>query len=133
MAAMARYGIDVSTALKLAREGIRVSDAHQLVAPNRLMSDALAELYRSVASGGDRAAALEALDHLTTTKIRLLGDRVSRAVAWKTAEQLGWSEIGGAEYLAVAKLQADALVTLDERLASAGIVPTAPVDALLRG
>lgn len=131
---MSRYGIDVTTALRLAREGIRVPDAHRLVAPNRLMSDALAALYASVRDGGDRDAALAQLDHLTTAKIRLLGDRVSRGTAWKLAEQLGWDDTARAEYLAVAKLQADAIVTLDPELAAAaeGIVETAAFEVLLR-
>ena len=67
-------------------------------------------------------------------KIRLLGDRVSRATAWKLADRLGWDDIGPAEYLAVATLQADALVTDDEALASAaaGIVGVVSYDALTR-
>jgi len=67
-------------------------------------------------------------------KIRLLGDRVSRATAWRIAERLGWDDIGPAEYLAVASLQADALVTEDDRLASAahGIVEVVGYQALTR-
>ena len=67
-------------------------------------------------------------------KIRLLGDRVSRATAWKIAAALGWDDIGDAEYLAVASLQADALVTDDESLAAAaeGIVPVAAYEDLTR-
>ncbi|MGX5681093.1 hypothetical protein [Schumannella luteola] len=127
---MARYAIDVTTALRLAREGIRVSAAHQLVAPNRLMSDALSELYRAVRGGADRTAALAQLDHLTTTKIRLLGDRVSRGTAFRVAEELGWADTAKAEYVSVARLQADALVSSDPDLAAAG-VPIAPFEALL--
>ena len=56
-----------------------------------------------------------------------------RRVAWQVADQLGWAETYGAEYVALTKLQADALVTLDANLARAaeGIVATAPIDALL--
>lgn len=52
--------------------------------------------------------------------------------AWKIAEQLGWDTTYAAEYLALTKLQADALVTSDPALAraAAGIVETATIDAL---
>jgi hypothetical protein len=67
-------------------------------------------------------------------RIRLLGDRVSRAVAWKIAEQLDLDDTVTAEYVAVAQLQADALVTEDPELArrADGIVPLAPFAALVR-
>jgi predicted nucleic acid-binding protein len=69
---------------------------------------------------------------MTQVKIRLLGDRVSRSVAWKIARQHGWNDLRDAEYLAVAKLQADALITVDEGLAARAqdIVPVADVSAL---
>jgi predicted nucleic acid-binding protein len=130
---MTRYGIDVLTALRLVDEGISVPDEHQLVAPNRLRSDALAILYGRVHRGElAKAAALDALDGITTLRIRLLGDRVSRRTAWKIAERLRWHDTDRAEYVAVAQLQADALVTLDPELARAvdGIVTVAPFDAL---
>ena len=49
------------------------------------------------------------------------------------AEQLGWDDTANAEHVAVAKLQADFFVTLDEQLVRAveGIVVTAPYEALL--
>lgn len=52
-------------------------------------------------------------------KMRLLGDRVSRRTAWQIARQHDWATLRDAEYLAVTRLQADALVTVDPRLASA--------------
>jgi predicted nucleic acid-binding protein len=69
---------------------------------------------------------------VTTTRTRLLGDRVSRATAWQLAERLGWDDVGRAEYLAVAKLQADALVTEDPELVRAadGVVPLARFEDL---
>jgi hypothetical protein len=78
----------------------------------------------------DDATAL--LDGITSMRVRLLGDRVSRAVAWKMAEQLGWADTGKAEYIAVAKLQADAFVTLDADLRKQvrGIVATVPFKTL---
>jgi predicted nucleic acid-binding protein len=64
--------------------------------------------------------------------MRLLGDRVSRRAAWKIARERGWQWIEDAEYVAVARLRADALVTVDAALASriAGLVPVAPLEAL---
>ncbi len=131
---MLRYGIDAVTAVRLVREGIVVPDEHRLVAPNLLRSQALSTIYREVRSGDLSAGdARTMLDRLTTMRIRLLGDRVSRATAWAIAEQLGWDDTATAEYVAVAKLQADAFVTLDANLARAveGIVTIAPFEALL--
>ena len=128
-----RYGIDAPTALRLIEEGISVPDEHRLVAPNRLRSDALAILYGRVHRGElAKGAALDALDGIATLRIRLLGDRVSRRTAWKIAERLGWDDTDRAEYVAVAQLQADALVTLDAELARAadGIIAVAPFEAL---
>lgn len=74
------------------------------------------------------------LESVTAVKMRLLGDRVSRATAWRIARELGRDEIGDAEHLAVARLQADALVTDDPdlRAAAAGLVALAPFEDLLR-
>jgi len=65
-------------------------------------------------------------------RIRLLGDAVLRRVAWKLADELGWASTYDAEYVALTRLQGDALVTLDEELALQvdGVVPTASVDDL---
>ena len=56
-----------------------------------------------------------------------LGDRVSRRTAWKIAREHGWETTFDAEYLAVCKLHADALITIDHALAAkaAYIVPLA--------
>ena len=105
------------------------------MASNLLRSQALSLIYREVRRGelgADEARTM--LGRITTMRIHLLGDRVSRAVAWRVADQLGWDDTADAEYVAVAQLQADAFVTLDEDLARAveGIVATAPFEALLR-
>ena len=64
--------------------------------------------------------------------MRLLGDRVSRRTAWKIAREQGWATTLDAEYLAVTRLQADALVTIDPKLAAKArdVVPVAPLAAL---
>jgi predicted nucleic acid-binding protein len=129
-----RFAIDDLTALRLVREGIVVSEEHQLVAPNVLRSRVLSHLYRAVRDGTvSRNEAREQLDRLTSMRVRLLGDRVSRAVAWQIAEQLGWDDTTNAEFVAVAKLQADVFVTLDADLARQvdGIVTIAPFEALV--
>lgn len=71
----------------------------------------------------------------TETKIRLLGDRMSRRTAWNIALAQGWDELRDAEYISVVKLQADALVTSDARLAARakGIVDVAGPAALSGG
>lgn len=132
---MTRYAIDAAVALRLIREGSDADRRHQLVGPSVLRSHALAELYRLARSGAlDEADARRQLEALAALRIRLLGDRVSRATAWKIAASLGWDDIGAAEYLAVASLQADALVTDDAVLAASaeGIVPIASYDDLVR-
>ena len=130
---MTRFGIDALTAIRIAREGVTVPSQHKLVAPNRLPSDAMSVLYRAVREGNETAAeARRILDGITTMGIRLLGDRVSRATAWRVAEKLGWDDTTRVEYVAVAQLQADAFVTLDPELAVAadGVVPLADFDAI---
>lgn len=130
---MTRYAIDALTAIRIAREGVTVHASHQLVGPKFLHSDALSLLFAQVRAGElaePEARAL--LDAITTMKIRLLGDRVSRATAWRVASTLGLDDTFRAEYVAVAQLQADALITGDADFARTldGIVPLAAFEAL---
>ncbi|GGI44240.1 putative nucleic acid-binding protein [Agromyces flavus] len=130
---MRRFGIDALTALRLTEDDLPVAESHQLVAPNVLRSQVLSHLYRAVRAGElPRDDARTRLDRLASLRVRLLGDRVSRAVAWKIAEELDWDDTTTAEYVAVAQLQADAFITLDADLARRveGIVPIAPFEAL---
>lgn len=133
---MTRYVIDAPTLLQVVADGLQINPGHQLVAPNLIRSQALTLLLDGVRSGDlTEAQALEQHDRLTEVKMRLLGDRVSRRTAWKLALEQGWETTYDAEYLAVTKLQADALVTVDPALAkkAAGLVPVAPVTALAEG
>jgi predicted nucleic acid-binding protein len=128
-----RYVIDAATLVDLVDRGLPVDSAHQLVAPTRIRSEALELLLGGVLRGDrDEKAALEVHERMTQLKIRVLGDRVSRAVAWKLAREHGWADLRDAEYLAVATLQADALVTVDADLAARakGIVAVAALPAL---
>jgi len=128
-----RFAIDATTFLHVARQERRPEPSHQLVAPNSLRTRALELLLTEVRVGQlDEHEALLIHERLTELKVRLLGDRVSRRTAWALARQHDWDELGDAEYLAVARLQADALVTIDDALAgkAAGLVPLASVDDL---
>jgi predicted nucleic acid-binding protein len=131
---MTRFVIDPPTLVRLAGYRGRVDTAHRLVAPNSIRSQALDLLLQEVRSGRlSEHAALELHEAMTELKMRLLGDRVSRRTAWRIAVEHDWSTIQDAEYLAVAKLQADALVTVDPEMAAkaAGVVPVAPLTDVL--
>lgn len=130
---MTRFGIDALVAIRLVEEGHAVAPAHSLVAPSLMRSEALAILYRSVRAGErQEKAALATLRTIAGMPIRVLGDRMSRQTAWRIAADLSLDDPAPAEYLAVTRLQADALVALDPWLAATDVVPTAPFEALLR-
>ncbi|GAB2607877.1 hypothetical protein Aab01nite_61840 [Paractinoplanes abujensis] len=132
---MSRYGIDAPTLLHLVANGLVADSGHQLVAPNTIRSEAMHLLLTDVRAGrrSDREA-LGLHERMTELKLRVLGDRVSRTTAWRIARDQNWDTLRDAEYLAVTRLQADALVTIDPSLATKaeGIVPLAPLEALLR-
>jgi predicted nucleic acid-binding protein len=130
-----RYAIDAPTLLRIVTEPVPVDPGHQLVAPHRIRSDALTLLLGQVRRGElTDQDARELHTRLTELKIRALGDRVSRWTSFQIAREQGWETTYDAEYLAVAKLQADAFVTVDAELArkAAGIVPVEPLRALSR-
>jgi predicted nucleic acid-binding protein len=130
---VARYAIDAPTLLHIVGHDVDVHAAHQLVAPNSIRSHALSLLLTAVRQGElTDDAALRRHERLTELKMRLLGDRVSRRTAWTIAREQGWDTLVDAEYLAVCKLQADALITVDPALGerAQGLVPLAPVTAL---
>ena len=130
---MTRYVIDAPTRLAVVRDEVPVDPSHQIVAPNRVRSDALDLLYGEVRRGElTQSEARRLHERMTELKMRLLGDRVSRWTAWAIATEQGWPSMIEAEYLAVTRLQADALVTIDPGLAAAadGVVPIAPLTAL---
>ena len=131
---MARYVIDAPTLLHIVDAGLRVDPGHQLVAPNSIRSEALELLLRDVRAGKrTETAALQAHERMTEIKMRLLGDRVSRRTAWQLARQHDWTTLRDAEYLAVTRLQADALITVNPGLAATArdVVTVAAIDDLL--
>lgn len=114
---MTRFAIDAPVGLKLLRTEATVRPDHQLVGPGTLRSEVLALLYQQVRAGELQTTdPLSLLDKLATTKMRLLADRVSRRVAWQLAAELNLPDTHLAEYVAVATLQADVLITEDQEL-----------------
>ena len=132
---MTRFALDAPTLLHVVLDAVECRPEHQLVAPNSIRTDALSLLFIAVTSGemteGD---ALAHHDRITELKMRLLGDRVSRRTAWRLCREHGWDDLRTAEHLAVCRLQADALVTVDPAMSAraTGIVPVAPLSALMR-
>jgi predicted nucleic acid-binding protein len=130
---MTRYVIDATTLVHLVAQEVPVSPRHQIVAPGTIRSQALALLFEAVRRGDlSEEVALRHHERITEMKMRVLGDRVSRRTAWRIAREQGWDTTSDAEYLAVTRLQADALVTIDLALAkkAEGVVPLAPIEAL---
>jgi len=125
--------IGPDVALRLAMSQAEIRDEHQILAPTLVRSQILSLLYQAVRRGEmTKKDADQQLNYLRGLRIRLLGDRVLQNVAWKVADQLGWADTFDAEYVALTQLQADALITLDDRLAHAvkGLVVVASIDAL---
>ena len=130
---MTRYAIDAPTLLHIVTEELVINPEHQPSRPTRS-----ARRHSRSCSGRCGGGELSEKDagelrtRLTELKIRVLGDRVSRATSFKIANEQGWETTFDAEYLAVARLQADAFVTVDEEMAkkAEGLVPLAPLSAL---
>jgi hypothetical protein len=102
--------------VQLADSARGVCPSHRLVAPNSIRSEALDLPLQRVRGGTlTEQADGELHERMTGMKMRLLGDRVSRRTAWQMARDRACSTIGEAENLAVAKLQADALITRRSR------------------
>jgi len=130
---MTRCVIDARTLLHLIAHDVSIGQSHQIVAPNLIRSQGLSMLFEAVRHGDlTEDQAPQHHERLTELKMRLLGDRVSRRTAWKIAREHGWETTYDAEYLAVAKLQADALVTVTPVLAAKAkdVVRLAPLEAL---
>lgn len=130
---MTRYVVGPDVVVRLARDGTAVREGHQLLAPTLLRSQVLSLLYAGVRAGDlTREDAARHLDAVRGLRIRLLGDRVLQQAAWQVAQQLDWPDTRTAEYVALTRLQADALVTLDDALAGTvrHLVAVAALDAL---
>jgi predicted nucleic acid-binding protein len=131
---MTRFVIDPEVALVLAGRKAKVPARHPLLAPTLLRSQVLSQLFVEVQRGKlSRKEADLRLDYLRRLRIRLLGDRVLQRVAWDVALELGWRDTFVAEYVALTKLQADALVVRDASLARSAskVVAVAAMEDLL--
>lgn len=131
---MARYVICPDVAIELARRRATIRDGKRLLAPALLRSQLLTLLYQAVRRGelAEREAARH-LDYVRGLGLRLLGDRVLQGLAWRIAGEQGWTDTYLAEYVALTRLQADALITLDATTAAAArsLVDLAPVEDIL--
>lgn len=130
---MTKYVIGADVAIRLARSRAEIREEHQILAPTLIRSQILSLLYQAVRRAElTKKDAEQHLDYLRGLRIRLLGDRVLQSVAWKVADQLGWDSTFDAEYVALTQLHADALITLDDRLADAArkLVVIAPIEEL---
>ena len=131
---MSRFVIGPDVALALAESNAAVPAHHRLLAPTLLRSQVLAALFGDVQRGRlERREAERRLDYLRGLQMRLLGDRVLQQTAWRIAEELAWPDTFVAEYLALTRLQADALVVRDPALVQVArrMVPVASIDDLL--
>ena len=129
-----RCAIDAVTALRHVLDDVTLGARRPLVGPSVLRSHALSMLYQDVRRGAlDEKTARERLEGVASLRIRLLGDRVSRATAFRIARALDADDTAGAEYVAVATLQADVLVAGDEQVAAAadGRIPLVAYEDLL--
>jgi len=130
---MTKYVIGPDVAIRLARDEAVIRDEHQILAPTLLRSQMLSLLYQAVDRGEmAKKDAERRLNYVRRLRIRLLGDRVLQNAAWKVADQLGWRDTFDAEYVALTQLHANALITLDQKLAHAvkDLVAVAPIEAL---
>ena len=131
---MSRYVVDSSVILHFLTNGVGLPSNHELLAPTLARSEVLNALYGAVQRGElSEDVGREHLARFSEMRIRYLGDKVLRRRAWLLARELGWKSTFQAEYLALALLQTDALVTMDEDLAEAvtGVVELARVDDML--
>jgi predicted nucleic acid-binding protein len=134
MESMSRFVVDPGVVIHLVDEDLLVPSKHELLSPTLLRSQTLSLLHEAVARGERSDEDARALhERIGKMKIRLLGDAVLRRNAWRIADELGWADTYTAEYLALTRLQADAFVTMDAKLARdvTSVVSTASVDELL--
>ena len=132
---MTRFVVDAPVLLSIIDGGAPVHPAHSLVAPNAVRTQALELVLARVRDGAlDRRDALGLLDRVAEAKLRVLNDRVSRRLAWELALEHGWESLREAEYVAVTRLAADALVCGEPGLAARadGLVRLTPYESLFR-
>jgi predicted nucleic acid-binding protein len=128
------FVIDARVAVDLATTGATIPPEHSLTAPTLLRSQVLALVYESVRRGEfDERSGRKILDDIRGLGIRFLGDRSLEDNAWRLAVDLNWPDVHQAQYIALTQLQADALVTADDELATAAsafVTIRSPADIL---
>jgi predicted nucleic acid-binding protein len=101
----------------LAAVGFDILPDSDLVAPALLWSEARSALHelawRGEINAADGDAALDALERCPVRRVE--HERLG-AEAWRVADELGWAKTYDAEYVALARLLACRVVTLDARL-----------------
>lgn len=115
---------------------MEISEGVRLVAPTLIRSQLLSMLHARVRAGEiSEADAKQALAYARGLQMRLLGDRVLQDVAWQMATELDLGETFDGEYIALTRLQADALITVDSDLsrAASGLVTVATIEDLIAG
>jgi predicted nucleic acid-binding protein len=129
-----KFVVDASSIRHLVANEIPIDPAHELLAPTLFRSQVLSNLHEEVQRGEiSPEAGRELLEQIWKVKIRLLGDAVLRGLAWDIADEMGWSSTYDAEYIALTRLQADALVTMDADLAvrARDLVKVASIEDLI--
>jgi indolepyruvate ferredoxin oxidoreductase alpha subunit len=132
---MTRYVLDARAAIELAREDLVIPTEHELLAPTLIRSQVLSLLHEAVHAGAmTEQEAQRRRARIDGWRMRLLGDAVLRRVAWQLADRLGWTSTFDADYVALTRLQAVALITADPDLAAAvrDLVRVAPIAELRR-
>jgi len=123
---VARFVIHSGSLMALLERGTGLGGC-ALLAPGTARSEVLNLLYDGLRAGSlSRGTANRLLTRLAEEKVRYLSDRVLRSKALDTALELGLADTFLAEYVALARLHADALVIEDgpEREAVRGAVRT---------
>jgi predicted nucleic acid-binding protein len=117
---VARLVVDASVVIAVSVDaaGIGPLEAHELIAPPIMQSEALSGLhemrYRGEISDNLAQQALGRVSHLPVTVMQDI-DLWSRA--WQVSELMGWAKTYDAEYVALAQLTDCPLLTIDARLA----------------
>lgn len=117
---MARLVVDASVviAVSLDAAGIGPLEAHELLAPPIMQSEAVSGLHEMLYRGeiSDNLAK-KALGRVSHLPVRVIQDIDLWSRAWQVSELLGWAKTYDAEYVALAQLADCPLMTIDARLA----------------
>lgn len=117
---MARLVVDASVVIAVSVDaaGIGPLQAHELIAPPIMQSEALSGLHEMRYRGEiSDSLALKALGRLSHLPVAVIQDIDLWSRAWQVSELLGWAKTYDAEYVALAQLTECPLLTIDARLA----------------